>query len=109
MAAYSEITIEQGATFQTTVNVEDAYNNPVNLSGYTASSMMRKSYYSTTSYTITTQITGLANGEITLSMSSANTSNLSPGRYVYDLIINNGGTITRVVEGIATVLPSVTR
>lgn len=109
MAAYSEITIEQGATFQTTVNVEDAYNNPVNLSGYTASSMMRKSYYSTTSYTITTQITGLANGEITLSMTSANTSILSPGRYVYDLIINSGGTITRVVEGIATVLPSVTR
>lgn len=109
MAAYSEITIEQGATFRTTVNVEDAYNNPINLAGFTSSSMMRKSYYSTTSYIINTQITGTANGEITLTMSSANTTNLSPGRYVYDLIINDGSTITRVVEGIATVLPSVTR
>lgn len=110
MAAYSEITIEQGATFSTTVNVEDAYNNSLNLSGYSASSMMRKSYYTNTAYTINAQITGTSNGEITLSMTSANTSTLSPGRYVYDLIINDGAnTVTRVVEGIATVLPSVTR
>lgn len=110
MAAYSEITIEQGATFHTTINVEDIYNNPVNLTGYTASSMMRKSYYSTTSYGIDATVTGTANGEITLSVSSANTSILTPGRYVYDLIINDGtNTITRVVEGIVTVLPSVTR
>lgn len=110
MAAYSEITIEQGATFSTTVNVADAYDNAINLSGYTASSMMRKSYYSNTAYVFNAAVTGTANGEITLSMSSANTSTLSPGRYVYDLIIDDGaGTITRVVEGIATVLPAVTR
>lgn len=110
MAAYSEITIEQGATFSTTVNVEDAYNEPINLSGYSASGMMRKSYYSNTSYNFDTEVTGTANGEITMSMSSANTSILSAGRYVYDLIINDGAnTITRVVEGIVSVLPSVTR
>lgn len=110
MAAYSEITIEQGATFSTTVNVEDVYNNPVNLSGYSASAMMRKSYYSNIHYDFTATVTGTSNGEITLSMTSANTSTLSPGRYVYDLIINNGAnTVTRVVEGIVTVLPSVTR
>lgn len=110
MAAYSEITIEQGATFNTTVNVADVYNQPINLDGYTASSMMRKSYYSSTSYIIDAQITNNATGEITLSISSANTSILPIGRMVYDLIINDGAnTITRVVEGIATVLPSVTR
>lgn len=110
MAAFTEITIEQGATFSTTVNVEDAYYNPVDLTGYSASSQMRKSYYSSTSYPITATVTGTANGEITMSITSANTSSLTPGRYVYDLIINDGAnTVTRVVEGIATVLPSVTR
>ncbi len=110
MAAYSEITIEQGATFSTTVDVTDVYNQAINLSGYTASSMMRKSYYTSSYNTITATITGTSNGEITLSMTAANTSNLTPGRYVYDLVINNGAnTITRVVEGIVTVLPSVTR
>lgn len=110
MAAFTEITIEQGATFSTTVNVEDAYYNPIDLTGYSASSQMRKSYYSSSATNITATVTGTANGEITLSMTSANTASLTPGRYVYDLIINDGAnTITRVVEGIATVLPSVTR
>ncbi len=110
MAAYSEITIEQGATFSTTVDVTDVYNQAINLSSYTASSMMRKSYYTSSYNAITATITGTANGEITLSMTAANTTNLTPGRYVYDLVINNGAnTITRVVEGIVTVLPSVTR
>lgn len=110
MAAFTEITIEQGATFSTTVNVEDAYYNAVDLTGYTASSQMRKSYYSSTAYNITATVTGTSNGEITISMTAANTSSLTPGRYVYDLIIDDGAnTVTRVVEGIATVLPSVTR
>lgn len=110
MAAYTEITIEQGSTFTSTVNVEDAYNNPINLSGYSASSQMRKSYYSSSYINISATITGNSNGEITLSMTAANTANLTAGRYVYDLIIDDGAnTITRVVEGIATILPSVTR
>jgi hypothetical protein len=44
-------------------------------------------------------------------MTAANTALLTPGRYVYDLIITNtiDKSVTRVVEGTATVLPSVTR
>ena len=43
MAAYSELTLEQGATFSTTINVEDTNGAAVNLSGYTANSQIRKS------------------------------------------------------------------
>lgn len=110
MAAFSEITIEQGATFSTTINVDDSSGNAINLYAYSANSQMRKSYYSSTAYTINSSVTGTANGEITLSMTAANTANLSAGRYVYDLKITSPtNTVTRVVEGIATVLPSVTR
>ena len=43
-------------------------------------------------------------------MTAANTANLPAGRMIYDLIIDDGaGVKTRVVEGIAVVLPSVTR
>jgi hypothetical protein len=110
LAAFSEITIEQGATFNTIVNVDDSSGNAINLYAYSANSQMRKSYYSSTAYTINSSVTGTANGEITLSMTAANTANLSAGRYVYDLKITSPtNTVTRVVEGIATVLPSVTR
>ena len=110
MAAFSELLIEQGATFSTTVNVEDSAGAAINLSRYSASSQMRKSYYAVSNTTITSTITGNANGEITLSMTSSNTSALTPGRYVYDLLITAPDTTkTRVVEGIVIVSPGVTQ
>lgn len=110
MAAFSEIVIEQGATFNTTINVEDTAGAAINLYGYTANSMMRKSYYSSSATVITSTVTGTANGEITLGVSATNTASLTPGRYVYDVIITSPtSVVTRVVEGIVTVLPSVTR
>ena len=110
MAAYSELTLEQGATFSTTINVEDTNGVAVNLSGYTANSQIRKSYYSTTANSFTATVTGTANGEITISMTAANTANLNPGRYLYDLLITApDATKTRVVEGIIVVSPSITK
>lgn len=110
MAAFSEITIEQGSTFISTLTVQDTNADAINLYAYTANSQMRKSYYSSTAYTINATITGTANGEITISMAAANTATLSPGRYVYDVIITSPtDAVSRVVEGIVTVLPGVTR
>jgi hypothetical protein len=110
MAAFSELVIEQGATFNTTLNVQDTVGLAINLYAYTAESQMRKSYYSSSSSNITSTITGTANGEITLFMTAANTSSLTAGRYVYDVKITSpSNVVTRVVEGIITVLPSVTR
>ena len=111
MAAYLEITIEQGANLTSTVTVSDTQGDAVNLSTYSASAQIRKSYYSSSANTLSAIITGNSNGQITLSMTAANTALLTPGRYVYDLIITNSvdNSVTRVVEGTAVVLPSVTR
>ena len=111
MAAYVEITIEQGANLTSTVTVNDTQGDSVNLTTYSASAQLRKSYYSSSANTLSAIITGNANGQITLSMTAANTANLTPGRYVYYLIIRNStdNSVTRVVEGTAVVLPSVTR
>ncbi len=110
MAAFTELLIEQGATFSTTVNVEDTAGAAINLFGYSASSQMRKSYYATSNTIITSTITGNANGEITLSMTAANTANLTPGRQVFDLLITSPtGVKTRVVEGVIVISPGVTR
>jgi hypothetical protein len=111
VAAFTELNIEQYATFSTTVNVEDSQGTAVNLSGYTAASQIRKSYYSTSANNLTATVTGIANGEITLAMTAANTANLTPGRYLYDLVITapTTGVKTRVVEGIVNVLAGVTQ
>jgi hypothetical protein len=71
---------------------------------------MRKSFYATSSTIITSTVTGNANGEITLSMTAANTANLSPGRQVFDLLITSPASVkTRVIEGIVVISPGVTQ
>jgi hypothetical protein len=111
VAAYLELTVEQGANLTSIVTVNDAQGDAVNLTTYSASSQLRKSYYSSSANTLTATVTGNANGQITLTMTAANTALLTPGRYVYDLVITNStdNSKTRVIEGTAIVLPSVTR
>ena len=110
MAAYSELFVEQYADYTTKINVDDLQGDAINLTGYSASAQARKSYYSTTAYNFNTSISDAAKGEITISMPSANTANMSPGRYVYDLkIVDPDEVVTRVVEGIVVVSPGVTR
>lgn len=110
MAGFAEITVEQGADYTTTINVNDATGAAQNLTSYTAAAQLRKSYYSTSATDFTVSISSPLNGEITMALTSANTANLTPGRYVYDLVMTSPLNVkTRIVEGIATVLPSVTR
>lgn len=112
MAATAHLTIEQGATFSTDVTVKDNAGEVFNLTGYTASAKMAKGYASTrTRVALTTAIGSPTTGVITLSLSADETNNLdAPARYVYDVEIlrTSDSTITRVIEGIITVSPSVT-
>jgi hypothetical protein len=43
-------------------------------------------------------------------MTSANTSNIRPGRYLFDVkTINTSNVVSRILEGIVTVTPQVGR
>ena len=110
MASISNIFIDQGATFTTTVTVTDANGDAVNLSGYSVAAQIRKSFLSSTATAFTATISNASAGEITISLSPTQTAALEAGRFVYDVLITaSGGTKTRVVEGQVTVNPSVTR
>ena len=110
MAGFVELTLEQGANFNTVLDLKDSAGGILNLSGYTVAAQMRKSYYSSTATNFTIVVSDAAAGQITMTMNSANTANVSPGRYVYDVLITSGSSVkTRIIEGIVTVLPSVTR
>ena len=110
MAIIANLFIDQGTDFSITVDVTDAAGTALNLTGYSAAAQIRKTYSSSTaSATFTTNIAA-ATGQVTLSLTDTETTNLEAGRYVYDLNINSSsGQKTRVVEGQATVTPGVTR
>lgn len=112
MATIKNLVIDQGTTYSLTITVYDAAGNALNLSGYTYRAQLRKSYGSTsyTEFTVTPAV-DLTSGQITISLTSTQTSGLRAGRYVYDVEIVETATssVTRVIEGIITVTPEVTR
>lgn len=108
MATKSNLVIDQGATFSTDLTLTDENGDALNLTGYTANSQLRKWYTSTNSVSFSTT-TNNSIGVVTLSLSSNQTAALTAGRYVYDVEISDGTTISRIVEGIVTVTPNVTR
>lgn len=113
MATVKNIVIDQGTTYSLSITVSDATGTALNLTGYTLRAQMRKSYGATTSTSFTTASATPASGVLTISLTDTQTSALKAGRYVYDIEIvepvGAGGAVTRVLEGIVTVTPEVTR
>lgn len=112
MSAYVELYVDQGSTFNNVINLtDDITNTPINILGYNVTSQIKRSYYSANvTANIICSITDAANGEITLSIPAANTANIKAGRYVFDVKTKDtSNTIARVLEGIITVTPQVTK
>jgi len=108
MATKANLVIDQGATYEVTLDLTDENGDILNLNGYSANSQLRKWYTSTNSTAFSTSINAAA-GTITLSLSATQTANLTAGRYVYDVEVTSSGVISRIIEGIVTVSPNVTR
>lgn len=109
MATKANLLIDQGATFNTVITLTDNDGNPINITGYTGASQLRKHYTSTTAKSFTVTLGG-ANGTIALSMNAYNTSTIEGGRYMYDVELTSpAGEVSRVFEGIVTVNPNITR
>jgi hypothetical protein len=109
MATTKNLVIDQGATFSANIQFLDNSKNPISLTGYSARSQMRRSYSSANATTFTANITNATTGNVSISLTSSQTANLIAGRYIYDIEANIADTIVRIVEGIVTVNPGVTR
>ena len=109
MAIKANIVIDQGATYSTSIDVTDDAGEPVDLTGYTGAAQMRKHYTSSNSHAFTVSIANTS-GVVTLSMNAAISGNITAGRYVYDCeLTDSSNTVSRLVEGIVTITPQVTR
>lgn len=107
----SNIVIESGTDFSQTFELElSDSNSPFPLNNYTVYSQMRKYAGSVNYVTFTTSITPpSSSGVISISLTSEQTILIKPGRYVYDVIVDDGNIKTKVVEGMVLVREGVTR
>ena len=111
MGAVANLYIDQGSTFSTTVYVKNDDETAFDLTAHTAAGQIRKSYSTSTKVDFTLEIADPATlGQINASLTATQTATLEEGRYVYDIeVTSTSGTVTRVLEGIITVSPQVTR
>lgn len=108
MAPTRNILIDQGSTFTLSVTASNTDGTLMNLAGYTAESYMRRSWSSSTAYQINATITG-STGNIALYMSPTASAAVPAETYVWDVRVYSGATAHRILQGNATVDPSVTR
>ena len=107
MATRVALVMDQGTTFETTIDLTDQLGANLDVTGMNARSQMRRFYSSNNAVSFTT---ALSNGALVLSLTAGETTNIEAGRYVYDVeLIDASNSVTRIIEGIATVTPQVTR
>jgi hypothetical protein len=112
-AGLYSFTIVQGSTFYLNLIYQDSDGVPINLTGNTARMQLRRTFTSPVAdLTLTTAsgaivITG-ATGNILITITDELTGPLEPGFYLYDLELDNGGVITRLIQGQITLSQQVT-
>ena len=110
MATKANLVIDQGTDYSTVVNVSDSDGVAIDLTGYSGAGQLRKHYTSSNSVSFNVSVSNATAGEVTLALTATQTSNISAGRYVYDVeVTSTSNVVSRIVEGIVTITPQVTR
>jgi hypothetical protein len=93
-----------------TISVTDETGNVRDLSNCTVISQIRKTYRSESNVSFSIDISNPDEGEVNLVLDANTSANIKPGRYVYDaLLIDENSYKERIVEGIVTVTPGVSK
>ena len=115
-AGYHHFIIEQGATFGQTLTLKDSSDTVINLTGYTSAEMdLRETPESSSEVlTLTTANSRIAlggsAGTVTISISAADTANLTAGDGVFDLeVVDGSSRVYRILEGTYTIRRNISR
>ena len=99
----SNLTIYGGANFKANFNVFDTSNAAFNFTDWTGSSQMQKSVGAgaTTlpTSTFTVGFTSAYDGKVALTLTSAATTSISEGRYMYNVFVSSGTTTYNIING----------
>jgi hypothetical protein len=110
--AIYNITAYQGATYS--LNMTWAIGGTaVNLTNYTAAMQVRENAQATATILSLTNGSGITlggtAGTIGIGVSASTMGSATPGNYVYDLELNSGGEVTRLIQGAFAIQAEVTR
>jgi hypothetical protein len=106
------ITAYQGATYSLDMTWRIG-GTAVNLTSYTAAMQVKENASSTASVLSLTNGSGITlggtAGTIGISVAANTMGSATPGNYVYDLELNSGGQVTRLIQGGFAIQAEVTK
>jgi hypothetical protein len=109
MTTKTNLVIYQGATIHFEIQLFDANGEILtDTSGYSAASQIRPSMESNSAFAFTTSFTPQS-GVLNLDMTKEFSNTIPYGSYVYDVMLFNGNTAVKLMEGLVTVQGLVTR
>jgi hypothetical protein len=105
-----DLYVDQGSYYSIALELTTPNGQPIDLTDYTVFSQMRKSGSSSVGYDIDVDIIDSSNGKIRVMFTADVTSEMPAGRYFYDVVIkDDANDRLRVMEGIVTLTPQITR
>ena len=112
MSAKFNVVCDQATTFNFQFVIQDD-GVPWNLNGYTGTMTVRPFVGASTTTIVASTYNGrmvldAALGRVTITISSALTGAISAARYSYDLVLDSGSVVTRILEGKFVVTGAVT-
>ena len=112
MSAKYNLVCDQATTFNFQFQILND-NTPWNLTNYDVTMTVRPFVGASTTTVVATNDNGRIsidgpNGRITVTLSAATTGAISASRYSYDLVVDSGSVVTRILEGKFVVTGAVT-
>jgi hypothetical protein len=112
LSAKYNLVCDQATTFNFQFQILND-NTPWDLTNYGVVMTVRPFVGATTTTVVATDLNGRIavdgpNGRITVTIDAVTTGNISAGRYAYDLVVDSGSVVTRILEGKFIVTGAVT-
>lgn len=112
MSARYNLVVEQATTFQFQFTVKNG-TTPWDLTNYTAIMTVRPFIGATTTTLVASTTNGMISidgglGKVTVNLSYTTTGNIKANTYAYDLVLDSGTVVTRILEGQFIVTGAVT-
>lgn len=113
MSAKYNLVCDQATTFNFQFQILND-QTPWNLTGYTGTMTVRPFVGASTTTVIASTANGRmvldpGTGRVTVTLSAAITGAITASRYAYDLVLDSGSTVTRILEGKFIVTGAVTQ
>jgi hypothetical protein len=112
MSAKYNLVCDQATTFNFQFQIKND-STPWNLTGYTGTMTVRPFVGASTTTVVASTANGrmsldVTGGRVTITLDATTTGAITAGRYAYDLVLDSGAEVTRVLEGKFIVTGAVT-